>query len=765
MTPVRDAIVAALEQCDREPIHIPGSVQPHGVLLAFGHPDLRVQQASVNAGDCFARPLDRVLGASLQDLFGAYAGQIRLALNSERLDSTPAYVTSVELPGSSRPAWELIAHRGGDLAIVELEEAVAPPSIGFSSVFPLVTRFMSDLAPARSIDEMNFIAAREIRQITGFDRVLIYRFDSDWHGTVVAEDRNEELPSYLDLRFPASDIPAQAREMYRLNRLRLIPDAYYSPIPIAPQLNPRTGQPLDLTFSVLRSVSPVHVRYMRNMGTAASMSISILRDGQLWGLVSCHNKFPRRVSFEVRNACDIIAQALSAQIAAGEHRAEAETRIHLKSTQTRLLSHMAEEDSFLNGLTKTGEDLLACAGADGAAILFEDQCRLVGITPSEPEVRELASWLDREYLEIGIFHSECLSEIYPPAFEFASNGSGVIAASISSLHDSYIMWFRPEVRMTVKWGGDPRKPTEAGGQGLSPRNSFELWKQTVQLHSRPWSPAEIDSARDLREAIVRIVLRTAEEMAQLNVELTRSNQELEAFSYSVSHDLRAPFRHIVGFAELLRERESDRLSDTGNRYLGTIIESAQFAGRLVDNLLSFSQIGRASLQFSSVNTATLVSEIRDQLSLDSEERDIEWRIGALPAVRADLFMLRLVFQNLISNAIKYTRPREKAVIEIGSERSDRETVFRIRDNGVGFDVQYASKLFGIFQRLHRMEDFEGTGIGLANVRRIVTRHGGRTWAEGEVNRGAAFYFTLPDAPDVVARENRSREKNGLEKTL
>jgi len=324
MIPVRDAIVAALERCDREPIHIPGSIQPHGVLLAFGHPDLRVEQASVNAADCFAMPLDRVLGARIEDLFGPDAAQIRFGLNSERLVSTPAYLMSVELPGSSRPAWQLIAHRRMDLAIVELEQAELEQAgdagrIGFSNVYPLVTRFMSDLAPARSIGEMNLIAAREIRQITGFDRVLVYRFDSDRHGTVVAEDRNEELPSYLDLRFPASDIPAQAREMYRLNRVRLIPDADYSPIPITPELNPRTGQPLDLTFSVLRSVSPVHVRYMKNMGTGASMSILILRDGQLWGLVACHNKTPRRVSFEIRNACDIIAQALSVQIAAGEH--------------------------------------------------------------------------------------------------------------------------------------------------------------------------------------------------------------------------------------------------------------------------------------------------------------------------------------------------------------------------------------------------------------------------------------------------------------
>ncbi|HWD98839.1 MAG TPA: ATP-binding protein, partial [Bryobacteraceae bacterium] len=474
-----------------------------------------------------------------------------------------------------------------------------------------------------------------------------------------------------------------------------------------------------------------------------------------WGLVSCHSKRPRRVSFEVRNASDIIAQALSAQIAAGEHRADAESRIRLKSTGTRLLAHMAEEDSFLDGLTKNPEDLLACTGASGAAILYEDQCRLVGVTPSEPQVRELARWIDREQGESVVFHTDCLSALFPEGIEFATTASGLIAASISSLHDSYLMWFRPEAQMTVKWGGDPGKPADnADGNRLSPRHSFEMWKETVHLRSLPWSASEIDSARDLREAIVRIVLRTAEEMAQLNAELTRSNQELEAFSYSVSHDLRAPFRHIVGFAELLRERESGSLSDTGKRYVRTIIESAHFAGMLVDNLLSFSRIGRAALQFSTIDTAVLLGEVRDQVLEDAGGREIEWRAGALPTVRADLFMLRLVFQNLISNAVKYTRPRQKAVIEIGSERGNGETIFFVRDNGVGFDVQYASKLFGIFQRLHRMEDFEGTGIGLANVRRIVGRHGGRTWAEGEVNRGASFYFTLPDSPEA-----RTQEKN------
>jgi light-regulated signal transduction histidine kinase (bacteriophytochrome) len=315
------------------------------------------------------------------------------------------------------------------------------------------------------------------------------------------------------------------------------------------------------------------------------------------------------------------------------------------------------------------------------------------------------------------------------------------------MHASYILWFRPEVVRTVRWGGDPLKPATQGEDGslrLHPRRSFEIWKETLRGRALPWRPAEVDTAKEMRNAVVGIVLRRAEELASLTEELQRSNKELEAFSYSVSHDLRAPFRHIVGYSELLRKLEGAKLSERGRRYVDTIIESAYTAGTLVDNLLSFSQMGRSALKPRLVDMNALVAEVRQKLELDVGERRVAWRVHDLAAVRADPIMLRLVVENLLANAVKYTRPREEAVIEVDCRRDGDEIVYAVRDNGVGFDMAYVNKLFGVFQRLHKMEDFEGTGIGLANVRRIVERHGGRTWGEGAVDRGAAFYFSLPD---------------------
>ena len=313
------------------------------------------------------------------------------------------------------------------------------------------------------------------------------------------------------------------------------------------------------------------------------------------------------------------------------------------------------------------------------------------------------------------------------------------------------MWFRPEVVRTVAWGGDPKKPVGAPlGDGvpgrLHPRTSFEQWKELVRGRAAPWRPSELQAAADFRRSVIDLVLHRAEERAELSDELQRSNQELEAFSYSVSHDLRAPFRHIVGYSELLAERE-EQLSGPSRHYLESIRESALSAGRLVDDLLAFSRLGRASLTRTRVNTAKLVEEVRRSLEPECEGREVEWRIGALPVAYGDPSMLRQVLLNLIDNALKYSRARSPAVITVSGENLPDHVTFTVADNGVGFDMAYVDKLFGVFQRLHRREDFEGTGIGLALARRIVERHDGRIWAEGALGEGATFRFALPVAAD------------------
>ncbi|CAO4154233.1 ATPase [Methylorubrum extorquens] len=733
-----------LTACDREPIDIVSSVQPHGFLLSLDTRNLTIAQASANA------PMAASVGSTLEGAFPELAALVRRYLDEAAEPDVAHYLRTVTLIfGTTRQAYEVAAHRVGDLVVLELEETdETSGEAGLDALNPRLRAFVQRLHTARSVEDLCQLVAEDIRHVTGFDRALVYRFDRDWHGTVLAEDGNGILPSYLDLRFPASDIPAQARELYRRNRLRIIPDASYAPVPIQPAATP-AGKPLDLSQSVLRSVSPVHVEYMRNMGTMASMSVSILVDGALWGLVSCHNCEPRRVPLQARNACDFLTQIFALQLSAKVRGEQAEQRLALGAVQARLLAFMAEEDSFVDGLLKHPDDVLSLVNASGAAVVTADRCRLLGATPEEREVRALYDWLSSRGDTDEVFATEALPEAFPQAETFAERASGLLAISVSKRYASYILWFRPEVVRTVKWGGNPVKAAqpdpEGGPDRLHPRKSFETWKETLKSRSLPWSLPEIEAAKDLRASVLGIVLRRAEELAAMSEELQRTNKELEAFSYSVSHDLRAPFRHIVGYANLLKTREGANLSEKGHHYVGTIIEAAFSAGTLVDNLLSFSQMGRHSLRKVAGDMNALVEEVRRKVLRDvPDDRALRWEVGQLGRAYADPAMLRLVIENLLSNAVKYSRGRPEAVIEVGRmPTQDGEAVFFVRDNGVGFDMAYVDKLFGVFQRLHRVEEFEGTGIGLANVRRIVERHGGRTWAEGDLGKGATFYFTLP----------------------
>ncbi|MCZ7853353.1 ATP-binding protein [Agrobacterium salinitolerans] len=724
------SVTPKLDSCGAEPIHIPGAIQEHGALLVLSAREFSVVQTSDNFAD--------YIGGAVP--IGAVASEVALPF----LAALSAWYSSEE--SIFRYVWaekklDVSAHRSGPLIIVEVEKTREGESA--ERLMGELTRLAQYLNSAPSLEDALFRTAQLVSAISEYDRTLIYDFGPDWSGHVVAEAGSGALPSYLGLRFPAGDIPPQARQLYTINRLRMIPDANYRPVPVRPQVNAETGAVLDMSFSQLRSVSPVHLEYMRNMGTAASMSVSIIVNGALWGLIACHHATPHAVSLAVREACDFAAQLLSMRIAMEQSSQDASRRVELGHVQARLLKRMATAEKWVDGLIAGDderEDLLKQVGADGAALILGDKYELVGKTPSRQQVEELVLWLGEQDVT-DVLATDNLAGDYPAASAYASAASGIIAMRVSELYGSWLIWFRPEVIKTVRWGGDPHKTVQESGR-IHPRKSFEIWKEQLRGTASAWSEPELAAARELRSAIIGIVLRKAEEMADLTRELQRTNKELEAFSYSVSHDLRAPFRHIVGFAQLLRER-SNALDEKSLHYLQMISEAALGAGRLVDDLLNFSQLGRTQIAMKPVDMQKVVSEVRRSLDPAVADRQIEWRIGKLPVIFGDPTLLRQVWYNLIENAIKYSSREPISIISISAVEGEDDVTYSVEDNGVGFDMAYYGKLFGVFQRLQRVEDFEGTGIGLALVRRIVERHHGSVGAEGTVGEGATFSFRLP----------------------
>ncbi|UXH80352.1 ATP-binding protein [Roseateles amylovorans] len=751
---------ADLASCASEPIRIPGAIQPHGWLVVADALTGRLVAYSRNWPDLLKAP-DNEVDAAIHDLLSPIV-QTRHTL----VDGEGPVSCGPLIAGGRR--LHVSGHRLGELTYFELETE-AEDAGPRAPIYSLARHLVPLMQRTDSVDALCRLVVNEMKRLTGFGRCLAYRFDAEGHGEVLAEARDADYDAYAGHHFPAADIPSQARELYRINHIRLIPDADYQPVPVR-FVDGREPTSLDLSQAALRSVSPVHLQYMRNMGTLASMSVSIIVDGQLWGLVSCHNHAPRHLSWQVRMACEHLGQLLSLQIEAKEENERVSEQLRLRQLTLAIVAHLSDSDATLQRLMAEPGPLLRLGRATGAAVILNDQCWSVGETPAAGALIQLGQWLGNRIDEVD--HTDRLATDAPALADALGGAAGLLAISISKLHRHYIVWFRPEIVQTIVWAGDPRKELDNPKGRLHPRLSFASWRQQLGGRSLPWTQGEVHAVQELRQALIGIVLRRAEEMAEVAMELGRVNKELEAFSYTVSHDLRAPMRHIAGFVDLVVEMEGAGLSERSRRYLTHVKEASAHAGQLVDALLDFSRMGRSAIKPVSLNTEHLVDDLiaehnaqhgaqhsaqhgAQHSALQSPPRSadangaareapIEWTVHRpLPRLWGDPVLLQVAVRNLISNAVKYSRQRHPARITIEPVQNEHGVGLSISDNGVGFQMKYVGKLFGVFQRLHQNEAFEGTGIGLASVRRIVERHGGQVDAWGAPDEGARFTFVLP----------------------
>ncbi|WP_315791860.1 ATP-binding protein [Fischerella sp. JS2] len=740
-----------LTNCDREPIHIPGCIQTHGVILALQEPDLTILQVSNNTIAFFGLHPEELINQPLSILLEPE--QIEF-LNDCLKQEDIQIVNPIEININISQAcnfFDAIIHRQNKLLVLELEPQISDKNNIYFRFYYLVKLAVGKLQSAKFVTEVSQIIAQEVRRITGFDRVMVYKFDQNWNGIVIAEDKQECLPSYLDLHYPASDIPKQARELYRQNWLRIIPDVNYQPIAIVPTINPLTKKPLDLSKSVLRSVSPIHIEYMHNMGVKASMSISLFKNNQLWGLIACHHQTPKYIPYEIRNACEFLGQVTSLELVTKEDNEDSEAKIQTKSTLVKLVEYMSVEKNFIDGLIHKQPNLLHLVHAHGATICLNNELYLIGNTPEEQDIQKLLVWINKN-VEKDIFYTDSLSKIYPESEKYKSIASGLIVISISKHQNKYVLWFRPEVIQTVNWGGNPNKPVEVSKNGslrLSPRKSFELWKEVVRLTSLPWKAYEINAALELRSAIISMVVRKADELAKLNVELERSNKELDAFAYIASHDLKEPLRGIHNYSNFLIEDYGEIVDEEGKNKLRTLIRLTKRMEDLIDSLLHFSRLGRTDMSMQQTDLNAVVHRILDLLSARIEETGVKIRIPKpLPIVYCDRIQIGEVFSNLITNAIKYNDKAEKWV-EIGYIENSEPLTFYIRDNGIGMREKHLEVIFRIFKRLHSPSKYGGgTGAGLTIAKKIVERHEGQIWVESTYGEGSTFYFTLQKQNEV-----------------
>lgn len=738
----------ALAQCAWEPIRTPGAIQPHGCLLAFESRTLVVRHASANFAAWVGSDVSEILGRGLNDWLDAVDAAAVLAAIDDTAPCDSDAPLSLTLKGR---LFDATAHRNNGMVILELEPHVVPKVHSQ----PALARALRRLQSAVGITALQEASVSEVRELTGCDRVVIYAFNPDGHGSVLAEARADDMTPYLGLNFPASDIPAQARELYKQNWLRMIPDVDYEPVPILGSQTAAAEAPLDLTFALLRSVSPVHREYMRHMEAASSMSISLMRDGELWGLISCVHRTPRHLSRDVRTACLSIGRLLSLQISAFEGLRESKL---VRANQVLLLPLVEAMQHSSQGvpqcLMAAPEALLALTAATGAAVVVGEQVALIGKCPTHEQVVALSDWAFERAAVSGSFAAADLPLRYPPAEQFAGTAAGVLAITLPKPGKYLVLWFRPEVTQVVRWAGDPAKTpsldTGTGALRLSPRHSFEAWQTLLRHRCEDWGEHRLGAARELRRCAIEI---------DLSVQVVREQRAVAARNELVavvSHDLRSPMSVVVLQSLVLNRALATETSPAARRMLAAVESIQRATGRMstmLTDLLDTAAIeqGRYNVDMAPVTVDALFEDASALLSPIAASKHIAlgFEAGSGLMVNADSERIYQVIANLIGNALKFTPEGGQVRVSARLETDERRVRFLVADTGCGIGPDELTHIFERYWKA-RGSDRTGSGLGLYIAKGIVEAHGGALSAQSTLGVGSEFAFTLTNAQGCTA---------------
>ena len=735
-----------LSNCDREPIHILGKIQSHGFLIVLDKNTL-VSSYSENVYTFIPNLSKNLIGLTLTYLesfigvtYQPHFLKNLIGASNDKPSFEKSNPVPVEIGGNN---YFLIISRSSDYFLLEFEEGVSIFELGIQHVLGLsIARILAHKNVSKLLDQ----AASEVKEIIAFDRVMIYQFMEDGHGMVVAEARNSELESWLGLHYPASDIPQQARALYKLNLTRLIADVHATTSSIV--TSEGNSSALDLTNAQLRAVSPVHIQYLKNMGVASSFSISIICDGELWGLIACHNYSARFIDFKSREYAKLIGQILSSAL---QYRSEENDQHEVDALRFKvenLGKVLLGKQDILSALSGDLESLAEVVSSTGLLLAAGDKSCRLGITPEIAFEEILLEWLF-ENVNTDVFCHTNLSKLLPEAIPFKDIASGIMFCLISKERKECIIWFRPEQIQEVNWAGDPNKKLSDHIDPMvqiSPRVSFEVWKQSITGISKDWKKEEISSVNLLKQEIISAVGLKAGAVKEMNERLKEAYEELETFSYSISHDLKNPIASIKTYAQLLLREK--RLEGRGQLMLQRIADRADQMNLMINAVLNYSKIGKIKMNAIRIKMDNILRVIVDDLLIVHHHHAPNVTIDVTHDLYGDEVMLHQIFSNLISNAVKYSQKSIPPKVSISSMIENNEVIYSISDNGLGIAKTDQERIFELFNRMDNVQDIEGSGVGLAIVKRIIEKHKGRIWVKSELGQGSAFYVALPE-PQVL----------------
>lgn len=733
-----DELQDALDTCASEPIHIPGSIQPHGCMIISDKKSNKILQVSQNAKDFLAQKPEKIVGKNLKDVFG----EKNLKRINEVItfyDLQPLKSANITIKGQD---FDAVVHYSGDYKVIELERMPAVQKFHDQDIYEELRDFAIVFQKASDLKSLYNVIIKEVRKLTGFARVKLYKFDEEWNGMVVAESREDSMPSYLGLNFPASDIPPQARKLYSKNYLRLIADIKYAPVGLYPEKIEGASAPLDMTHSILRSVSPVHIQYLDNINVQASMSISIMQGEELWGLVACHHDAPLHVPYKIRVLAEILGHIFSAKLSSME-KIEVEKRAAQKSMLIEKIS------SQLNGAVKANDILfgyheiaMQALSADGLIIYTNKNINRFGTAPEGEQLNRFLSWC-QDNLKRGIIYTRDAENFFKDKEPALKMNGGFLAVPIGLKSEDVAIWFRSAKTNKVNWAGNPEKPIEKvkGGHRLTPRSSFELWQTTSKGKCEPWGDADLDAA----QSITHIILEHEKIYAE------RANEAKTEFLSHMSHELRTPLGAVTGIAQILRQDQS--LNEDQKKLVKTLSVSSNSLMALLNDLLDVAKIeaGEVKLEENKFHMSDLLEDLRSIMMVKANEKDLKLNVNYDKNDKrylcGDLSRIRQILINLVNNALKFT---EQGFVNIMANYETDEdgqewTVFEVIDSGIGISTEKVEQIFNKFIQADSTvtRQYGGTGLGLSISKGLVEIMDGQISVTSKKGLGSKFTVRLP----------------------
>ena len=728
-----------LQDCNKEPLLFIRQIQSYGSLIVLSKDYRSWVHVSEDLHDLFK---DKTLDNALLEIFGL--------VHLEELKACKQDGESFDFVKDEQH-YNTIVHLSAEHVIIEVE----PHSPAQKKQKRDFHDILFNISARSGFSDILDVVVDEIKYLTEYDSVMIYKFDEVYNGLVIKELKEESMPSYLGLKFPHTDIPEQARALYFEENIRLINDTNSVPKNI---VHNSTQEHLELNLRKVhaRGVSPIHIEYLVNMGVVSSFSVAIIHENRLWGLIACHNRSINHIDVKKRKDLKFLSQFISLSISKSLKGESDVEHLEDKLTQFHFLENLTSTHDLVGRFLEEGQKLNGMLHACGMYIKAGEEIGQLGEIPSA----EIIDRLLEEFDKMDEFDSYASKQIRVLLDDDIDHKiAGVLAIQISKVAKDYILFFREEELHSVNWAGDPTnvKAFDPIEGRMSPRKSFKKWRSAIRGTSVPWTKRDLGIADHLKKEIRSLIYMKYNELATLNAELQEAYKDMESFGYTVSHDLKAPMRNVRSFSQILRSEYGSNMDEYGIKVLDMIENSIEKMYEFIEGILHYSKLNKSQLRISTINLEKMIQSAWEVQEQDNKEVSPSLDFPQnFPPIFGDKVLIEQIFSNLFSNAIKYRRAGLSPKIVIFSELKEKFVKLSVSDNGIGIPENKAKRVFDVFSRLVDSKEYTGTGVGLAIVKKVVNRHGSSIRVEPNESGGSVFIFELPTNANFVAlQEQRS----------